>query len=256
MADRNPPVKIVGQGRPCSPGIVTQEPLLGDDPFAELDRTMRRRPEPELMDAAEQARAYAEADFSEPNRHFVERALEHLDAGAGRLIDLGCGPGDICVRLARALPGWQVTGLDAGANMLALARAVRDEAGLREQVRLVHARLPDHGVDERFDAVVSNSLLHHLPDPMTLWRTIRELAAPGAFVQVMDLHRPPDAATAQAVVDEYAAGEPEVLRHDFCNSLYAAWTAEEVAQQLALAGLGAWSVSRPTDRHWLVTGCA
>lgn len=217
--------------------------------------TMQRTPEPELMDAPQQARAYAEADFSEPNTLFVEQALSQLARHTGtRLIDLGCGPGDICIRFAQALPGWHVTGLDAGPNMLALARDAVMEAGLEERIDLVCAHLPEHGLDSGFDAIVSNSLLHHLPDPMTLWLTVANLAAPGAFVQVMDLHRPPSIEAARSLVDENAADEPEILRRDFYNSLLAAWTAEEVLDQITAAGLDRLELSRPTQRHWLVQG--
>ncbi len=216
---------------------------------------MQRVPEPELMDAPAQARAYAEADFSEPNALFVERALSHLDhAGSGQLLDLGCGPGDICLRFARRLPGWRITGLDAGPNMLALANKALDASELGERVEFVLARLPAHPFSQRFDAVVSNSLLHHLPDPMALWHAIVELAAPGAYIQVMDLHRPPDRESAAALVAEHAADEAEVLRQDFYNSLLAAWTGEEIEEQLQQAGLGDLTLSRPTERHWLVHG--
>lgn len=218
---------------------------------------MQRVPEPELMDAPAQARAYAEADFSEPNSLFVEDALSHLEsADGGRLLDLGCGPGDICLRFARALPGWHITGLDAGPNMLTLADAALKGSGLENRVEFVQAHLPAHSFSHRFDAIVSNSLLHHLPDPMVLWHTVAELAAPGAFVQVMDLHRPPDHETATALVEAHAAGEPEVLRQDFYNSLLAAWTVEEVEAQLAQANLDGLTLSRPTERHWLVQGQA
>ena len=216
---------------------------------------MQRVPEPELMDAPEQARAYAEADFSEPNTLFVDQALSHLDStGGGRLVDLGCGPGDICLRFARALPEWYIVGLDAGPNMLTIARAALEASELRDRVEFVQAYLPDHPLNGRFDAVVSNSLLHHLPDPMTLWQTVATLAAPGAFVQVMDLHRPADLEVARNLVDEHAAGEPEVLRQDFHNSLLAAWTVDEVASQLEQAEIGGLLISRPTERHWLVQG--
>ncbi len=216
---------------------------------------MQRVPEPELMDAPAQARAYAEADFSEPNALFVERALSHLDTtGSGRLLDLGCGPGDICLRFARSLPDWHITGLDAGPNMLALANDALKATGLGARVEFVLSQLPAHPFPHRFDAVVSNSLLHHLPDPMILWEAVVELAAPGAFVQIMDLHRPPDHGTADALVREHAAGEPEILRQDFYNSLLAAWTVEEVAEQLKQAGLDGLSLSRPSDRHWLLQG--
>ncbi|HQR49986.1 MAG TPA: hypothetical protein PL152_11655, partial [Steroidobacteraceae bacterium] len=67
---------------------------------------MQRIPEPELMDEFEQARAYAEADFSEPNQRFVQLFEAEFPAlTSGCVVDLGCGPGDIAVRLARRHAG-------------------------------------------------------------------------------------------------------------------------------------------------------
>lgn len=216
---------------------------------------MNRTPEPELMDAPEQARAYAEADFSEPNRLFVEATAEQI-AGLkkGTLIDLGCGPGDICIRLAERLPAWHIVGLDAGPNMLALAeRAVR-KAHLESRIELLHAHLPDELPDGHFEAIVSNSLLHHLPDPNSLWQSIRALGGPGCHILVMDLHRPDDESHARKLVDQYADGAPEILRQDFFNSLLAAWTSDEISDQLGQAGLSRLKLTRPSDRHWMVSG--
>lgn len=208
------------------------------------------------MDSPEQVQAYAGADFSESNQAFVDflAAAFRPRPQQGRLIDLGCGPGDICIRLARGLPDWQLTGLDAGENMLASAAAAIREQGLQDRVRLHPARLPDHGLaPHSFDAVVSNSLLHHLPDPVILWRSIGELARPGAWVQVMDLDRPHDAATVASLVAQYAGSEPDLLRRDFANSLHAAWRVEEVNGQLAEAGLQL-ECRKISDRHWQVAG--
>ncbi len=216
---------------------------------------MQRTPEPELMDAPDQARAYAEADFSEPNQLFVDHFLASFDLPLkGRLIDLGCGPGDICIRLASALPEWQVTGLDAGPNMLALAREAVDAAALDERIELVQAHLPADAPTGPFDAIVSNSLLHHLPDPSILWQAIGQLAATVCSVQVMDLHRPDSRDQAEAIVAEHAAEAPEVLQTDFFNSLLAAYTADEIVEQLNQAGLAGLELTRPTERHWLVSG--
>lgn len=216
---------------------------------------MHRIPEPELMDEPAQARAYAEADFSEPNKLFVDAATQGLaDRDQGRLIDLGCGPGDICLRLARALPGWHITGLDAGPNMLDLARAAIGSAGLDTRVNLIQGRLPEDCPAGAFDAVVSNSLLHHLPDPMSLWHSVARLATAGTYVQIMDLERPDSVADARVLVDLYATDAPAVLREDFYNSLLAAWTADEVRAQLAQSGLGGLTLSRPSKRHWMVSG--
>ncbi len=218
---------------------------------------MQRTPEPELMDAPEQALAYAQADFSVPNQFFVNRFLDLLastPARQGRLIDLGCGPGDICVRLAQALPDWTVTGLDAGPNMLALAERAVAQAGLSDQIDLKLAKLPGQLPNRRYAAVVSNSLLHHLPDPASLWQSVAVLAAPGSLIQVMDLHRPDSEADAHRIVDEHAADAPAILREDFFNSLLAAYTLEEVSAQLTICGLKGLQATRCSDRHWLVQG--
>ena len=216
---------------------------------------MNRIPEPELMDAPAQARAYAEADFSEPNQLFTEAVQAALSKqAAGRLLDLGCGPGDICVRMAHALPGWNVTGLDAGPNMLKLAEAAVSANELDQRIELVHAHLPKHSLSDPYDAVVSNSLLHHLPDPMTLWRAVRELVRPDGYVQIMDLHRPDSIARARWLVDQHAKDAPAVLREDFYNSLLASWTIEEVRDQFEAAGLGELRLTRPTERHWMASG--
>jgi cyclopropane fatty-acyl-phospholipid synthase-like methyltransferase len=218
---------------------------------------MERRPEPELMDSEAQTQAYAQADFAESNSLFTECFLAAFPdlPPSGRLIDLGCGPADICIRLARRLPGWRITGLDAGPNMLRRAVEAVEASGLEDRVTLKHCRLPDPELGRHgYDAVVSNSLLHHLTDPMTLWASARQLARPTAPVSVMDLARPESAAAADALVDIYAADAPAILREDFHNSLLAAYTVDEVRQQLAQAGLAGFQVSTPSDRHWLVQG--
>ncbi|MGB0514903.1 MAG: class I SAM-dependent methyltransferase [Wenzhouxiangellaceae bacterium] len=221
-----------------------------------LVEQLARTPEPELMDSIDQVTAYAEADFSSANQWLVDDLLERFQPRPerGRLIDLGCGPGDICMRVARALPEWQIEGLDAGANMLARARADLRAAGLTERIALHHARMPDTGLEpDVYNCILSNSLLHHLPDPMILWHTVSRLAAAGAWIQIMDLDRPENAESADRLVDEYAADAPEVLRDDFRNSLHAAWRADEVREQLRRARLNL-SCRRVSDRHWLVSG--
>ena len=72
---------------------------------------MKRKPEPELMDSEAQTIAYAEADFNESNSLFVSRFLDNFPRlpKSGRMADLGCGPGDITVRMAHAFRGWDVT---------------------------------------------------------------------------------------------------------------------------------------------------
>ena len=216
-----------------------------------------RTPEPkDLMDEAEQARAYAEADFSEANELFLALFDQlHPEPFQGAAIDLGCGPADIPLRFARRHPGARIDAVDGAPAMLDLARQVLQDAGLEARIRLHCHHLPAAALPRRhYQAVLSNSLLHHLREPADLWHTVRHCAAPGATVLVMDLLRPPSAAAVDALVQQYAAEAPVVLRRDFRASLHAAYTPEEVQEQLEQAGLEGLKVERVSDRHLAVRG--
>lgn len=219
---------------------------------------LARVPEPELMDSQEQVAAYAEADFAASDNAFVERLLQALQPlpDRGTLIDLGCGPGGITISTARSLPGWQITALDAGANMLARAgeNLHRQPAAVRERVTLHQAWLPQHGLRQQFDVIISNSLLHHLPDPATLWQTLVALGRRGSLVQVMDLLRPDSEQQLQQLVQTHAGDAPPVLQQDFSHSLRAAYSLEELDAQLKSAGLQHLSLAQISDRHMQISG--
>jgi len=212
------------------------------------------------MEDPDQARAYARADFATPHQAIVDDLLaRHPDLAASplRVVDLGCGPADVTVRLARALPASTLVGVDAGPVMLELGRQRVRAAGLHHRVRLVEGRLPHLGGAELgpADLVVATSLLHHLPDPAWLWQAVVELGAPGAVVHVADLRRPVDTTELDAIVAREAHGEPAVLVHDFACSLAASYRPEEVEEQLRAAGLqGVLSVQVTSDRHLTVSG--
>ncbi|BAV32986.1 methyltransferase type 12 [Sulfuricaulis limicola] len=217
---------------------------------------MQRIPEPELMDEPEQARAYAHADFAEPHQAFVERFHQCFPGHRPRqVLDLGCGAADITIRFARACPECSLTGVDGAAAMLVFAHEAITRADLDDRIELQQARLPETALPPHaFDTVISNSLLHHLHDPQTLWSAVTQYAAPGAAVFIMDLHRPDSRERAGAFVDEHAGMEPEILRRDFFNSLLAAFRPEEIREQLAQAGLTSFRVEAAGDRHIIVHG--
>ena len=219
---------------------------------------MERVPEPELMDGAEQAAAYAAADFSASDGAVIARLGELFPGGLGsQVVDLGCGPGNISFRLAELRPApAQVLAIDGAPSMLALAarelerrRQAQPELPRRLLFRL--SCLPDPALPGGFSAVVSNSLLHHLHDPAVLWGAVRQLAAPGACIYVKDLRRPADASAVEALVQRHAADAPPVLQRDYRASLHAAFTPEEVRGQLRAAGLAGSLQVAPTDDRYL-----
>lgn len=216
---------------------------------------MKRVPEPELMEDPKQARAYAQGDFSEPHEGFV-RHFERLfpDFTRGRVIDLGCGTADVTIRFALAYPGATLEGVDGAEAMLRLGREAVAQAGLESRVVLRLLRLPAAGLNGGYDAVISNSLLHHLARPATLWQTVARAARPGAPVLVMDLLRPASRAAALELVRLHAGDAPPILARDLFNSLLAAYQPTEVTRQLRTSGLAHLGVKVVSDRHWLVSG--
>ena len=235
---------------------------------------MQRLPEPELMDDALQARAYAAADFSATDQALVDTVLERLAAvpllapgPPERMVDLGCGPGNISFRLAQACPTATVLGLDGAEAMIGLAdQRLQNDPGRWTGLQFQRACLPlapgaianlTGAWHPPFTTLVSNSLLHHLHDPQVLWRSLRQLGTPRALVVVRDLRRPRDQEALEALVECHVAGAPAVLRRDFALSLRAAFRADEVSEQRAgkhhrghspgcALGVGAGLVDRQT----------
>jgi len=209
------------------------------------------------MDDGEQALAYAQADFSEANGLFID-LLERRSPGplSGYLLDLGCGPADIPLALARRHPALHIDAVDGARSMLDLARRKIDaDAAVRQRIDLICEYLPCTTLPEQaYQLVASNSLLHHLADPAVIWQTVSRCAQPGARVVIMDLARPASELAVDGLLETYAIDAPEVLRRDFRNSLFAAYRVDEVEGQLQAAGLRSLKVSMVSDRHLAVTG--
>ncbi len=138
--------------------------------------------------------------------------------------------------------------------MIQLGERAVKQAGLADRVILRCERFDTVTGANIADAIISNSLLHHLPNPLQFWNKLRQYVKPGSPVLVMDLLRPESPDAAQAIVDRYANGAPDILRRDFYNSLLAAFTEDEVTAQLARMNLTRLLIDIPDDRHWVVGG--
>jgi SAM-dependent methyltransferase len=230
---------------------------------------MQRTPEPELMEEAAQVKAYAAADFNAGDEAVVERLAAlasaagiNLDTTPGALlVDLGCGPGNISLRLLERFPSARVVGIDGSAAMLQVAEQRRGRLSPAAAARLSFLQeiLPSPALAaaplaRHCQAVVSNSLLHHLHRPEVLWEAVQQLAAPGGFVYLRDLRRPLDSAAAEALLALHLPQAPAVLQRDYLASLHAAFTPEDVEAQLASVGLTELTVAALDDRYLEVWG--
>src|SRR5712692_9037356 len=236
-----------------------------------------RVPEPEVMDDSDEVEAYtsaaAQAYLNKIDDTFIEHAVR-LVAGCatGRALDIGTGPGQIVLKLARRLPGWQFIGVDRSPNMIRQARASLAEPGKHVGARLaaplggvprpamagsgqaspvpMHvgsgtarvqffvadgSRLPFADAD--FDLVTCNSVLHHLARPGGLFAEVSRLAKPGGAILIRDLRRPSRLAY-PLHVRWHGRHYSGLMYKLYCASVRSAYTVAEVEEMLRASSLG------------------
>jgi ubiquinone/menaquinone biosynthesis C-methylase UbiE len=209
--------------------------------------------EVEVMDTAEEARDYDAMDHSTVNRVFVADFLA-LWNGANPVLDVGAGTAQIPIELCRRSTGAHVVAIDLAEHMLAVGRENLRHAGLTDRVRLecVDAKTMPYAAGS-FAAVISNSIIHHIPEPARVLAEMVRVAAPSATLFVRDLLRPKDAATLSKLVELYAGGANARQQKMFADSLHAALTLEEVCGMVGPLGFDPAGVRQTTDRHWTWT---
>lgn len=215
--------------------------------------------EPEVMDTPEEAVDYDAMDHAEVNRVFVDDFLAALSIGqavpdAMTVLDAGTGTAQIPIELtsrrARAA-GFVITATDLAEEMLKVAAENIAAAGFNDVIKLerVDCKSMPFG-DASFDAVMSNSIVHHIPEPVAVFREMWRVLKPGGLLFVRDLLRPDDKATLNGLAETYAGEENDHQQKMFRESLHAALTVGEVTSILNELKIPSDGLSQTTDRHW------
>ena len=217
--------------------------------------TIPRVLEPEAMDTPEEARDYDAMDHRAVNARFVADFLAaHGPCRGGEILDVGTGTAQIPIALCRADPRARVVGLDLADAMLALALRNVEAAGLADRIRLVRGDGKGLGLPSgSFEAVLSNTIVHHIAHPAPALAEMARLVAPGGTLLVRDLARPEGVDDVARLVATYAADESPHARALFEASLHAALTLEEVRELVRALGRPAEGVQMTSDRHWTWT---
>jgi ubiquinone/menaquinone biosynthesis C-methylase UbiE len=212
---------------------------------------LRRILEPEVMDTERDATEYDGMDFTDVNLSFALRAAE-LAPEAGTVLDVGTGTARIPILfLQQSGTGLLVHAVDLSAEMLKIAARHVVRAGLSARITLHRADgkvLPFPA--GRFDMVMSNSLVHHLPEPRLFFSEVARIIRPGGAVFVRDLRRPDSTAELEELVQKYAGDADPYQQKLFRDSLHASLTIPEIALLVSEAGLDGVQVVNSSDRHW------
>lgn len=106
-----------------------------------------------------------------------------------RIVDLGCGTGAGTFALLDRFPDAHITAVDTSAGHLQLLREKACARGVQGRVRTVQADLDDNDWPDlgRPDLVWASASMHHMAQPDSALRNVRELLAPGALFAVVEL---------------------------------------------------------------------
>jgi ubiquinone/menaquinone biosynthesis C-methylase UbiE len=211
---------------------------------------MQRVTEPEVMDSQEEAVEYDAMDFLEVNTAFAERAIE-LGPPEGLILDAGTGTARIPILMCQRRPQWQIVGIDLAQSMLEVGLKNVEQSGLQHRIKLelVDAKQMPYP-DARFDMVVSNSIVHHLPSPVPFLQELKRVLKPTGAIFLRDLLRPASQEALDAIVGSIGTDYNTHQTQLFRDSLHAAFTLDEVNELVQQAGLEGLKVYQSSDRHW------
>ncbi len=213
---------------------------------------MNRVLEPEVMDTWLEATAYDAMDFVAVNTTFAADAID-LDPHAVKILDLGTGTARIPILMCQQQPQYLITGVDLAQSMLIIGQRNVGEAKLNQRIRLERVdskRMPYP--DLEFDMLISNSLVHHLPDPSSFFIEIKRLVRPGGAILIRDLIRPENDLIVNELVSKIAGNYNSHQQQLFHDSLKAALTLTEVQELIDQVGLTQVKLTQSSDLHWTI----
>jgi SAM-dependent methyltransferase len=167
------------------------------------------------------------------------------------VLDLGTGTALIPIELCRKFAGCRVIAADAAVSMLDLARYNIEVYGLIDRIELAHVDAKKLAfTDEMFDVVMSNSIIHHIPEPIHVLREAIRVTRQGGLLFFRDLVRPNDERELQRLVETYTPGDNAHQQKMFAASLHAALSLDEIRSLIVSLGFPPDSIRQTTDRHW------
>ena len=202
------------------------------------------------MDTWLEATAYDAMDFTAVNTAFATDAIA-LDPHAIKVLDIGTGTARIPILMCQQRPQYLVTGIDLAQSMLIIGQKNVEAAQLTQRIRLERVdskRMPYP--DLEFDMVISNSLVHHIPEPLSLFQEIKRLVKLDGAILIRDLIRPENDLIVNDLVDKIGAGYDPQQQQLFRDSLKAALTITEVRSLIDRVGLTGVKLTQSSELHW------
>jgi 2-polyprenyl-3-methyl-5-hydroxy-6-metoxy-1,4-benzoquinol methylase len=111
--------------------------------------------------------------------------VERLERG-GRVLDVGCGAGRVCIAIAKTFPKAEVTGVDPDAESIQQAMSVAADDGVGERIHFLAQTTAETRADGGFDLITLCDALHDLAAPRETLEQIRTLLKPDGTLFIVE----------------------------------------------------------------------
>lgn len=239
----------MGRARPCGFTNLEQEKSM-------LPRVL----EPEVMDTVAEAVDYDSMDHGDVNRQFVDDLLAawRLDDPAktvdGCLVtDLGTGTALIPLEMLKCEPRLgKVIACDLSMEMLKIADQ-NIEAANAACIQTLFCDCKQLPIADRSQhLVISNSIVHHIPEPQLVLSEAIRILKPGGLLFVRDLMRPETNEQVEHFVQTYTGNDNSHQQQLFRQSLHASLSVAEVGAMLSVLDVPSDCATASSDRHWTI----
>ena len=212
--------------------------------------------EPEVMDTLEEAFEYDSMDHSQVNEVFsTDFFAARIPNDDSQILDVGTGTAQIPIVICKRNSHLKITAIDLADSMIELGNKNIQAAGLEDSITL--AKVDSKSMpypDESFDQVISNSIIHHIPNPVACFKEMIRVTKKGGLLFIRDLLRPMFETELLTIVKLHAGDATPKQKQLFTDSLHASLTLDEVRDIVKLFGFDASCVIQSSNRHWTFTG--
>ena len=206
---------------------------------------VRRRPEEETMTHPAEVEEYSKytnnAYLESLDNTLVDHTLR-LGVRRGVALDVGTGPGQIPVKIAKRESRLKIYGIDTSDSMLMTAAQHAFNEGVQSRVIFQSGDAKSIPFDDHtFDMVLCNSVLHHMADPVGLFNEINRVVKPDGAILIRDFRRPLKGML-RIHISWFGRFYHGLLKELYAASVTASYTKNELTQILAASDIEGASV--------------